>query len=212
MSMLFRIYFRKWCLGSMGGSPGDVGEVPVTYVKQRKGCRLRVCLILQPFHRFTYITVHSPTLPSLHLRHSSYNPSVASTLELILQPFRRLTYATAHSTTLPSLHLRHSSLSSPLLHLRHNSFYNSSVASSTPQLILQPFRRFINATAHSTTLPSLHLRHSSFYNSSVASSTPQLILQHFRRFIYATAHSTTFPLLHLRDRHFTYFTWRGAHA
>ena len=24
----------------MGGSPGDVGEVPVTYVKQGKGCRM----------------------------------------------------------------------------------------------------------------------------------------------------------------------------
>ena len=24
----------------MGGSPGDVGEVPVTQVKQRKGCRM----------------------------------------------------------------------------------------------------------------------------------------------------------------------------
>ena len=24
----------------MGGSPGDVGEVAVTWVKQRKGCRM----------------------------------------------------------------------------------------------------------------------------------------------------------------------------
>ena len=24
----------------MGGSPGDVGEVPMTWVKQRKGCRM----------------------------------------------------------------------------------------------------------------------------------------------------------------------------
>ena len=36
-------------------------------------------LILQPFHRFTYVTTHSPTLPSLHLRHNSFsNPSFAS--------------------------------------------------------------------------------------------------------------------------------------
>ena len=36
-------------------------------------------LILQPFRRFTYITAHSPTLPLLHLRHSSFsNPSLAS--------------------------------------------------------------------------------------------------------------------------------------
>ena len=32
-------------------------------------------LILQPFRRFTYVKTHSPTLPLLHLRHSSfYNP------------------------------------------------------------------------------------------------------------------------------------------
>ena len=36
-------------------------------------------LILQPFHHFTYVTDHSPTLPSLYLRHSSFsNPSFAS--------------------------------------------------------------------------------------------------------------------------------------
>ena len=36
-------------------------------------------LILQPFRRFTYVTTHSPALPSLHLHHSSFsNPSFAS--------------------------------------------------------------------------------------------------------------------------------------
>ena len=36
-------------------------------------------LILQPFRRFTYVTVHSPTLPLRHLRHSLFtNPSFAS--------------------------------------------------------------------------------------------------------------------------------------
>ena len=52
---------------------------------------------------------HSPTFPSLHLRHSSFpNPSVASpTSQLILQPFRCFTYVTAHSPTLLSLLLRH---------------------------------------------------------------------------------------------------------
>ena len=46
-------------------------------------------LILQALRHFTYVTAHSPTLPSLYLRHSSfYNPSVASlTSQLILQPF-----------------------------------------------------------------------------------------------------------------------------
>ena len=77
-------------------------------------------LILQTFHRFTYVTAHSPTLPSflrhthsptlpsLYLRHSSFsNPSVASTSQLILQTFRRFTYVTAHSPTLLWLILRH---------------------------------------------------------------------------------------------------------
>ena len=66
-------------------------------------------LILQPFRRFTYVTAHSPTLPLVHLRHSSFsNPSVASpTSQHILQPFRCFTYVTAHSPTLVSLLLRH---------------------------------------------------------------------------------------------------------
>ena len=36
-------------------------------------------LILQPFRRLTYVIAHSPTLPLLHLRHSSFSiPSFAS--------------------------------------------------------------------------------------------------------------------------------------
>ena len=36
-------------------------------------------LIIQLFHRFTYVTAHSPTLPLSHLRHSSFsNLSIAS--------------------------------------------------------------------------------------------------------------------------------------
>ena len=56
----------------------------------------------------------------------------------------------AHSQTFPSLHLRHSSFSKP------------SVALSTSQLILQPFRCFTYVTAHSPTLFSLLLRHRLF--------------------------------------------------
>ena len=42
-------------------------------------------LILQPFRRFTYVTAHSPTLPLLHLRHSSFsNPSFASSTSQVL--------------------------------------------------------------------------------------------------------------------------------
>ena len=48
------------------------------------------------------------------------------------------------------------------LHLRHNSFSDPSVALSTSQLILQPFRCFTNVTAHSPTLLSVLLRHRLF--------------------------------------------------
>ena len=56
-------------------------------------------LILQTFRRFTYVTAHSPTLPSLYLHHSSFsNPSVASTTsQLILQPFFLFSYVTGSS-------------------------------------------------------------------------------------------------------------------
>ena len=53
------------------------------------------------------------------------------------------------------------------------SFSNLSVASSTSQLILQPFPRCIYVTSHSPTLPLLHLCHSSFSNPSFASPTSQ---------------------------------------
>ena len=51
------------------------------------------------------------------------------------------------------------------------TFSNLSVTSPTPQLILQPFRRFTYVTAHSPNLPLLHLRRSSFSNLSFASRT-----------------------------------------
>ena len=120
----------KFCIGThvrnMGGSPGDVSEEPV----------------------------NSPTLPSLHLRHSPFsNPSVAlPTSQLILQPFRCLTYITGHSRTLLSFLLRH----------RLCPFSNPSVALPKSQLILQPFRCFTYITGHSRTLLSLLLRHRLF--------------------------------------------------
>ena len=136
-------------------------------------------LILQPFRRFTYVTAHSATLPSLYLHHSSFsNPSVASrTSQFILKPFFRFCYVPF-----------------PSLHLRHNSFSNLSVALPTSQvilqpfrcftlsqLILQPFRHFTYVTTHSPSLPSLYLRHSSFSKPSVASPTSQFILKPFFR-------------------------------
>ena len=91
---------------SMGGSPGNVREEPVSQ------------FILQPFFRFSYVTssslnsppsAHSPTFPSLHLRHSSFfNPFIAlPSSQLILQLFRCSTYVTLHSPTLLSLFLCH---------------------------------------------------------------------------------------------------------
>ena len=100
-------------------------------------------LILQTFRHFIYVTGNSPTLPLLHLHHSSFSkPSVALPMsQLILELFRYFTYVTSHSTTLPSLHLRHSSLSNP------------SIASPTSQLILQPFCPFTYVTGTSPASP-----------------------------------------------------------
>ena len=51
----------------------------MTYDVGKATERLENELILQPFRHFTYVTVHSPTVPSLYLRHSSFsNPSFAS--------------------------------------------------------------------------------------------------------------------------------------
>ena len=62
--------------------------------------------------------------------------------------------SSAHSPSFQSLHLRHSSFPTlPSLYLRHSSFANPSVASSTSQLILQPFFRFSYLTGFSLTSP-----------------------------------------------------------
>ena len=96
------------------------------------------------------------------------------------------------------------------------------------QLILPPFCRFTNITAHSTALPWLHLRHrhftyvtahnttllplhlcySSFSNRSFASPTSHFILQPFFRFSYVTSSSLNSPgeLILQPFRHFTYVT------
>ena len=60
-------------------------------------------LILQPFRHFAYVTAHSPILPSLYLRQSSYsNPSFDSpTSQLILQTIFRFSYVTGSSLTSP---------------------------------------------------------------------------------------------------------------
>ena len=101
--------WRKWSDGKVG----EWAELVHTYSRAHS----------PTFPHFTYVTTHSPALPSLYLRHSSFsNPLVASrTSQLILQSFRCFIYVTVHSPTLPSLHLRHSSFSNSLL-LRHKLF------------------------------------------------------------------------------------------
>ena len=81
---------------------------------------------------FTYVITHSPTLPSLYLRHSPLlNPSVASpTSQFILQPFFRFSYVTSFSHNSPG-----EPPMLPLLHLRHSSFSNPSFASPTSQAL-----------------------------------------------------------------------------
>ena len=61
------------------------------------------------WRHFKIYLAHSPIIPSLHLRHSSFsNPSLALlTSQLFLQPFRCFTYVAAHSPTILSLLLRH---------------------------------------------------------------------------------------------------------
>ena len=95
-----------------------VGEWVVMYVKRRKGWWMSrdVGEVTGNFGEWAllYISIsmssaHSPTFPSLHLRHNSFsNPSVAlPTSQLILQPFHCFTYVTIRSPTLLLLLLRH---------------------------------------------------------------------------------------------------------
>ena len=93
--------WRRW-------TNGRIWEWALTYVKLCSFSKLSITsptsqLILQPFRRFTHVTVHSPTLPSLCLRHSSFsNLSVASpSSQLILQPIFRFSYFTGSSLTSP---------------------------------------------------------------------------------------------------------------
>ena len=136
--LILQLFFRFSCV--IGSSLTSLGEPPMSRAHS------------PTFPSLTYVTTHSPTVPLLYVRHSSFSkPSVAScTSLLILQPFRCFTYVTAHSPNLP------------LLYLRHNSFSKPSVVSRTSLLILQPFRCFTYVTVHSTTLLSLLLRHKLF--------------------------------------------------
>ena len=83
----------------MGGSPSELSEELVDAGEAKEGLKL----ILQAFRHFTYVTAHSPTLPSLYLRHSPFsNPSVASpTSQFILQPLFRFSCVTSSSLYSP---------------------------------------------------------------------------------------------------------------
>ena len=122
----------------------DVGEV-TERLENEQSSHTQQSAFSNLFCHFTYGTTHSPTVPSLYLRHSSFsNPFVASsTSQFILQPFFRFSYVT------------NSSLNSPG---EFCSFSNPSVALPTSQLILQPFRCFTYVTVHSPTLLSFLLR------------------------------------------------------
>ena len=152
-----------------------------THVTVIQECYVDFSNILLPFRHFTYVTTHSPSLPSLYLRHNSFsNSSVASPKsQFILQPFFRFSYVTSSSLNSPG--------EPPMIET----------------LIIQPLCHFIYVTTHSPSLPSLYLRHNSFSNPSVVLPTSQLILQPFRRFTYVTDHSPSSPLLRLRHSSFS---------
>ena len=118
-------YFKHHHRG-MGGSPGDVGEVHMTYVKQWNGFRMNCDL--DEAAEGLEDEPHSPTLTSLHLRHSSFsNPSAAlPTSQFVRQLFRCFTYVI---DTSPTSQLILQTL--PPLHLRYDSCYNPSAASPT---------------------------------------------------------------------------------
>ena len=168
-------------------------------------------------------SAHSPTFPSLHLRHSSFsNPSVPLHMsQLILQPFRCFTYVTAHSPTLLSLLLRHRLFTCVTWRTPPWEFvtiYRLKISKCIELFIAVgstagfPNLGSARTSAHSPTFPSLHLRHSSFSNPSITLSTSKLILQPFRCFTYVTAHSPTLLSLLLRHRLFTCVTWRNPHG
>ena len=114
-------------------------------------------LILQPFRRFTHVTAHSPILPLLHLRHSSFSiPSFASPTS---QVFTYVTWRAAHAIRVVfrvgvclSAYLFVCLFVPPSLKNGWLDFHDPSVASPTSQLILQSSFRFSYVTG-------FHLRH-----------------------------------------------------
>ena len=76
--LLFLLKYSNYSLQTMGGSPGELSEELCSFSNLSVTSPTSQ-IILQPFRCFTYVTAHSPTVPLLHLRQSSYsNPSFAS--------------------------------------------------------------------------------------------------------------------------------------
>ena len=99
----------------------------------------------------TMSSAHSPTFPSLHLRHNSFsNPYVAIPMsQLILQPFRCFSFSNL-SVTSPTSRF----ILQPFRRFTcHSSLYNPTAASPTSQFIIQPFFRFSYGTSSSLNSP-----------------------------------------------------------
>ena len=120
-------------------------------------------LILQTFRHFTYVTPHSPTRPSLYLRHSSFsNPPFAfptsqalHLIHLASCQCQDRTQSSAHSPNFPSLtYVTTHSPTLPLLHLRHSSFSNASPTSQALHLIHLASLPWQDRTQRTHKLPS----------------------------------------------------------
>ena len=79
MEVLENDFWRRWSDGKDWRISCDVGEVTERLENEHAHSPTFLSQpIIQPFRRFTYVTAHSPTLPLLHLRHSSFsNPPFA---------------------------------------------------------------------------------------------------------------------------------------
>ena len=109
---------------------------------------------------YTYkkIIAHSPTFPSLHLRHRSFsNPSVAlSTSQFILKPFRRFTYVIAHSPTLLSLLLRHRLFTWRAAHGFRKDIMLTTWLSVFPHLLTSVSNHFLGTWILGTVAPQIN--------------------------------------------------------
>ena len=95
-------------------------------------------------HSYSHSRAHSPTFPSLYLRHSSLsNSSVASpTSQLILQPFFRFSYVIGSSLTSPGEPSMINMLMILIIITIINDYYMQLVNIDLP-LVFCPYKRFL---------------------------------------------------------------------